>query len=168
MTASVKAIPELLHRAQSIVYFVQISSLQRFFVRSIFRLSDGSFKLASDFHKIRCGYRISCQVFFQFAARIVIAVSAGFNFLRYGAWPYRAEFSAKTRNHIRLTSVAVNVFWPELDIALIRPVSGYVLFPFKVFRLSCFECFALVAVQSTIGNHLRHHLTLLFLTCIVE
>jgi hypothetical protein len=84
-------------------------------------------------------------------------VSTGLDFLLFRARFYLAEFSAKTRKHIRLASVTVNVFWFELDLALVGPVFGYLLFPFNVFRLSRFKRFALVAVQSTIGNHFRHY-----------
>jgi hypothetical protein len=84
-------------------------------------------------------------------------VGTGSDFLFFRARSYLAEFSAKTRNHTRLASATVNVFWFELNLALIRPVSGYLLFPFNVFRLSRFKRFTLVAVQSTIGNHFRHY-----------
>jgi len=84
-------------------------------------------------------------------------VGTGFDFLFYRARSYLAEFSAKTRDRIRLASVAVDVFWFELDLALIRPVFGYLFLPFYVFRLSRFEGFTLVALQSTIGSHFRNH-----------
>jgi hypothetical protein len=82
-------------------------------------------------------------------------VGTGFDFLFFRAWSYLAEFSAKTRNRIGLASVTINVFWFELNLALIRPMSGYLLLPFNVFRLSRFKRFTFIAVQSTISNHFR-------------
>jgi hypothetical protein len=93
-------------------------------------------------------------------------VGTGFDLLFFRAWSYLAEFSAETRNRIGLASVAVNVFWFELNLALIRPVSGYLLFPFDVFCLSRFERFTFVAVQSAIGDHFRHDFTYLLLRLI--
>jgi hypothetical protein len=86
-------------------------------------------------------------------------MGTGLDPLSFGARFYLAEFSAKARNHIRLTSVTVNVFWFEFNLALVGPVLGYPFFPLNVFRLSRFESFALVTVKSTISNHFRNHPT---------
>jgi hypothetical protein len=107
--------------------------------------------------EVFCGDGVGRQIFFQLRAEIIVTVGAGLDFLFSCARSYLAEFSAKTRNQIGLASVTINVFWSELNLALIRPVSGYLLLPFNVVRLSRLKRFTLVAVQSTISNHFRHH-----------
>jgi hypothetical protein len=84
-------------------------------------------------------------------------VGTGFDLLFSGARSYFADFSAPTRNHVRLASVTVNVFRFELDLEFFRPVFGYLLLPLNVFRESRLECLTFFAVQSTIGNHFRHY-----------
>jgi hypothetical protein len=80
-------------------------------------------------------------------------VGASLHFLFLCAGPYVADFSAEAGNSVRFASVAVNLFRFELDFALVRPMLGDLLFPFKVFCLSCFERFTLVAVKSAVGGH---------------
>jgi hypothetical protein len=88
-------------------------------------------------------------------------MGTGPDFLLFCARSYPAEFTAKTGNQVGLAPLAINVFWFELYLALIRPVFGYLLFPFNVSQLSRSKRFTLVAVQSTISNHFKHHFYLL-------
>ena len=81
-------------------------------------------------------------------------MGAGLDFLLSCAWSYAAEFSAEAGDGVRFASVAVNVFWFELDFALVGPVFGYLFFPFKVSCLSRFERFTLVAMKTAVSGHL--------------
>jgi len=117
------------------------------------------FKCFSNLVKILRSHRFVRQKLFQFFARIVVAVGAGLDFFFFSAGSYLADFSAPTRKCIRLAPATVYVLWFEINLKSFSPLFRYLLFPFNVLRLSRFERSAFVAVQSTIGDHFRHDLS---------
>jgi len=87
---------------------------------------------------------------------MISAVGAGFHFPDFGTGSYSADLGAPSRDLVRHASVAVDVFWFELEIESFCPPFGYLSFPFEVSRLSCSICVAFAAVQSAIRDDLGH------------
>jgi hypothetical protein len=86
-------------------------------------------------------------------------VAAGFDFPFFSAGSYLADFSAPTRKCIRFAPATVYVFCFEINLKSFGPLTRYLLFPFNVFRFGRFERSTFVAVQSAIGDHFRHVLS---------